>query len=169
MASVTMILPGPRYGYGSPTPPRPTPTPTHRQATIVRADGTVTFTVPLLDSVGLEGIGGRWAVIDRPGREPITLHGGRKAPTASLVVVVGDDRLVSAEATLRKLGQLAVGSQPVIVSVGQLSRWSSTGTWAIEDMGIDPTDFVPGSNDIAVAEVTLALRAALTPEQLRGP
>lgn len=157
MATVRLLLPGAPKIMA------------HQQVTIVTTDGRSTFTVPLLREVGLSNLAARWAVIDRPGREPLTVFAGRNAAKAAATIVVGgEDLATSAEVDLGRLGNLAKGRQPVVVSLGRLNRWSATGTWVITDMGVDATAHVQGTNDIARAEVTLELTAAFTPEQVKA-
>lgn len=155
MAGVTLLVPGP-----SPSP--------HRQVTITSTDGGVSFTVPLLSSIGIDDVASRWSIQDRPGREPMTVWGGPGAVTGSLTIRIGDDLSRSVEADLLKIRTLALGSKAIVVACGQFSRWSWTGTWVITSCQVGDQLLLQGSNEVAQATVTLNLTAAMTPEQIRA-
>lgn len=156
MGSIDIYLPGP--------PPAP-----HRQVTIVTVDGRMSFTVPLLMSLGLDDLAARWSRIGRPARQDLTPHVGDGTAGATLEVLVGgEDLTTSAEPSLQRLAAIANYDQPVVVNTGQMSRYSRSGTWVIEGMDVEDIVHVQGSNDIARARVTLTVSAALTPAQAQA-
>jgi hypothetical protein len=137
----------------------------HSSAVIQSSDGGAILVLPVTYSTGFDQVGARWTEQDRPGDDPLTLYGGRKAVRAQLgVVVQGKDRTESVETKLDWLRAMARRSLPIIVAFGRTAAWSPTGQWVIDDMPVTVEARVQGSNAIARAVVDLSLIAAMTPD-----
>lgn len=153
MGSVQILVPGP-------------PPPVHRQVTIATVDGRLTYTVPLLSHIGIDSLASRWAVLDRPGRLPMTIWGGLAAVTGSITVRAGSDLSRSVEQDINYLRGFAQSEKPIIIACGQFLHWTATGTWIVTDLRMDDYQLQQGSNDAAQVAVTLSLTSAMTPDQI---
>jgi len=153
MPSLSFLFPG-----SSSSPPA------HRKATITDDIGALTYTVPVLADSGIDEAASRWNLTDRPGLHPLTQWAGPGAVVASLTIRIGNDLVTSIERDIAILRGMARSTRPVVVALGQFSRWSSTGFWVITTVKVDDQLLIQGSNDACQAVVTLGLTSAMTPK-----
>lgn len=115
----------------------------------------------------LGGTADTWETVERPGRDPITVHNGGGTPTLNLTVLLGHaDHQDSIEGLLAKLDRIATsGDRVTLVNLSPAER----GPWRLADVTIAIAIRQHGTNHITRADVGLSFVAARDANPRLGP